>query len=261
MIDIHSHILPGLDDGAQSLQEALDMARLAVADGIKSMVATPHVETGLFPNTREAILKAVDELRYALQENDIPLTILPGAEYHLEPDLPHRVRQGELLTLNDKGRYLLVELPATLVPEYAVQIFYELQLSGMTPVIAHPERNAGFAAAPSLLYNLVVRGALAQITAGSLAGYFGPGARAAARTFLKRGCAHFIATDAHSGKDRSPLLTPAKKEVARLLSEEEVHTLVAANPYRAVEALHIEAVEIEDPRPARRGLFSFLKSK
>lgn len=258
MIDIHSHILPELDDGAGSLQEALDMARLAVADGIRSMAATPHVETGLYPNTRETVLQAVDGLRRALQEHAIPLTILPGAEYRLEPDLPRRLARGELLTLNDKGRYLLVELPATLAFDFTVQVFYELQLGGVIPVIAHPERNAAFAATPSLLYNLIARGALAQITAGSLTGHFGPAARAAARAFLKNGCAHFIATDAHSDKDRAPLLTPAKKEAARLLGEEEGHTLVAGNPQRAVEALLIETGEIEETRPARSGFWSFL---
>ncbi len=259
MIDIHSHILPGLDDGAGSMEEALAMARLAVAGGIQSMVATPHVAPGLYPNSREDILKAADGLRLAMQKEGIPLNLLPGAEYHLEPELPRRMQRGELLTLNDKGRYLLVELPATLAPAYTVQTFYELQLAGVTPVIAHPERNEVFAADPALLYNLIARGALAQITAGSLTGLFGHTARACARKFLKKGCAHFIATDAHSAEGRGPLLTPAKKEAARLLNEEEAHQLVAGNPHRAVEALHIDTVEIEEPRPARRGLFRFLK--
>ena len=104
MIDIHTHILPGLDDGANSMEEALAMASRAVADGIRIMVATPHVITGLYPNSRKTILAALEQLKEALQENAIPLTVLPGAEYHLEPDLSERLVSGELLTINDRGR-------------------------------------------------------------------------------------------------------------------------------------------------------------
>lgn len=259
MIDIHSHILPGLDDGAVSLEEALAMARCAVAEGIRQMVATPHVTTGLYTNTREAILAAIVQFRRVLLEKEIPLTILPGAEYHLEPDLPRRLGQGELLTINDTGRYLLVELPTALVPEYTATVFYELQLQGVTPVIAHPERNAGFAREHFLLHKLVERGALVQLTAGSLTGIFGPAATAAARAFLEQGCVHFIASDAHSSTGRLPLLVPAAIEAMRLLGEEQGQILVTHNPHRAVLGEHIEAGEIKELPPARRGLLGIFK--
>ena len=259
MIDIHSHILPGLDDGAGSMEEALAMARCAAADGIRIMVATPHVITGLYANSREVILEAVEQIQSVLEENEIPLTILPGAEYRLEPDLGRRMARGRLLTINDGGRYLLVEMPATVVPDYAVQVFYELQLQGVQPIIAHPERNTGFAGTPALLQDLITRGALAQLTAGSLSGLLGSKAAATARTFLKLGYAHFIASDAHNSRDRAPLLAAATKEAVRLLGEEQGQSLVVRNPHRAVRGEYLDPGEIKEIRPARRSFFDFLK--
>lgn len=259
MIDIHSHILPGIDDGASSLEESLAMARIAVDDGIRVMVATPHVITGLYPNTREMILAAMGKLQRVLLENDISLSILPGAEYHLEPDLPKRMARGDLLTVNDAGRYLLVELPAALVPEYTGRAFYELQLQGVTPIIAHPERNVDFAREPDLLHELVSHGALVQITAGSLTGLLGSEAAATARNFLKQGCVHFIASDAHTAGNRAPVLSDAARETLRLADEEEAQNLVTGNPDRAIKGERIKTGEIKDLRPAGRGFWNLLR--
>jgi len=259
MIDIHSHILPGLDDGAAGMEESLALARLAQADGIHTMVATPHVITGLYPNSRETILAAVTQLQTVLQDNGIAISILPGAEYRLEPDLPRRGAKGELMTINDGGRYLLVEMPMDLVPGYAGQVFYELQLQGLTPIIAHPERNPGFARNPALLRELVLHGALVQITAASLTGLLGSRAAATARAFLKQGCVHFIASDAHNSKNRAPVLAAAAKEADRLLTPGEGEILTGDNPGRAIRGEMIEAGEIKDFSSTKRGFFSFLR--
>lgn len=257
MIDLHSHILPGLDDGAADLKEALAMAGIAVADGITIMVATPHVETGLYDHSRETILAAVEELRGRLQENGIPLELLPGAEYRLEPDLPGRLQRGELLTINDGGRYLLVELPAALVPEYTARVFYELQLQGVTPVIAHPERNHTLTRHPSILYELVARGAVVQLTAGSFAG--GSPTAAAARALLARGCVHLVASDAHNSHKRPPRLTEACQELEKLAGQARSAELVRGNPLRVLQGRALETREIECPRQSRRSLLERLK--
>lgn len=144
MIDIHVHILPELDDGARNLEDALEMAGQACADGISAVVATPHVVSGLYPNARETILEAVEHFSAIIEQRGIPLKIMPGAEYRLEPDLPDRLAGGELLTLNNSGRHLLVELPASHIPQYTDRVIYELLLQGVVTVIDHPERNAGF---------------------------------------------------------------------------------------------------------------------
>jgi len=196
-IDIHAHILPGLDDGPETLAESLAMAQACVKAGYATVIATPHVIPGLYDNTRGAILAAVRQLQAELDAGGIPLRVLPGAEYHLSPDLPHLVATGELLTLNDTGKYLLVELPLQEVPAYAPQVLFDLLVSGITPVIAHPERNDYLVRHPGALAEMVRNGILAQVTAASLTGLFGGETRRAAARFIKDGTAHFVATDAH----------------------------------------------------------------
>jgi protein-tyrosine phosphatase len=259
MIDIHSHILPGLDDGAASMEEAVAMARCAVAGGIRQMVATPHVKEGQYPNSREKIVDAMANLRKVLLKKEVHLFVLPGAEYSLEPDLPSRFSRGELMTINNKGRYLLVELPVAFVPDYTASVLYDLQLQGVIPIIAHPERNAVFNRDYARLYELVARGALAQVTAGSLAGLFGQTAAAAARVFLERGYVHFIASDAHASTGRIQYMETAIREAVKLLGNEAGMKLAKENPQLAVKGESIEAGEIRDRPAAKRGLFYFFK--
>jgi len=254
LIDLHVHILPGLDDGPGSLDEALAMARCAYADGTSAVVATPHVITGLYPTNREKILAAVAHFNEILQENEITLSVLPGAEYRLEPDLPERQTRGELLTLNDAGRYLLVELPLSLIPGCTGRVIFELLLRGVVPVIAHPERNSSLAKDPSLLYDLVSRGALAQVTAGSITGMFGSAAASAARIFLEHGCAHFVASDAHSPHGRAPVLSSAAREAERLIGKANTQSVLIVNQRLAVKGEHIPTAGLKSIRPARNGL-------
>lgn len=253
MIDLHVHILPGLDDGARNTEEALDMARRACADGITAAVATPHVITGLYSNDRKAILKAVESFSALTKKNGLPLKIMPGAEYRLEPDLPERLARNELLTLNDGGRYLLVELPSDHIPRYTGRVIYELLLKGVITIIAHPERNAGFIKEPSSLYGLVSRGALSQITAGSLTGRFGSAAATTARLFLEYGCAHFLASDGHSARGRAPVLSEALKEAGPCTGM-EAERLVRENPQRMARGDEITCAGPREIPPLRRGL-------
>lgn len=209
MIDLHIHILPGLDDGPADSRESLDMARHAVAGGIKEVVATPHVAPGLYNNSRDGILNALQEFRAQLQAHDIPLEVHPGAEYLLEPNLPQLIKEGKLLTLGDGGRYLLVEFPAAEIPIFAGQTFFELALQGITPVLAHPERNGELQRNPHKLLPFVERGVLCQGTAGSFTGKFGSLVRQVACHYLQSGCYHFIGTDAHGAVNRKPELQAA----------------------------------------------------
>ncbi|SHJ32989.1 tyrosine-protein phosphatase [Desulfofundulus thermosubterraneus] len=260
MIDLHAHILPGLDDGAPDLGEALSMAWLAVEDGIVSLVATPHVDGSRYRTGREAILSAVEQLNGQLNKYEIPLKILPGAEYLLEPDLPDSLARGDLLTLNDGGRYLLVELTAAFVPPYTERVLYELQLQGITPIIAHPERNVSFCRRPDLLRTLVSRGVPAQVTAGSLTGMFGREAARAAFYFLEHGLAHFVASDAHSSTGRTPVLSPALAEVERRLGADAARKLVD-NSRRVLEGRAIPVEAAGKVRTGRRGLLQALLGK
>ncbi|MEW6770756.1 MAG: CpsB/CapC family capsule biosynthesis tyrosine phosphatase [Bacillota bacterium] len=197
MIDIHAHILPGLDDGPETPEDSLEMARAFVKAGYTTVVATPHVISGVYDHTRAAILRSVRRFQEQLQAAGIPLTVLPGAEYHVSDRLLPLLRAGELLTLNDTGKYLLVELPFYQMPEYVSQVLFELLLAGVTPIIAHPERNDFIARRPGVLAEICRKGVLAQVTAGALTGLFGSQAKRAAAYFIKEETAQFVATDAH----------------------------------------------------------------
>ena len=197
MIDLHTHILPGIDDGARTLDDALEMARALVADGVTTVAATPHVR-GDYPTSADVMLRAVDELRGALEEAGIPLTLLPGAE--LAVDRIPRLGEHELrrLTLAGSGQYLLVETPYYGWPPELAEQLLELRMAGFTPVLAHPERNAHVQRAPSLLAPFVQGGALIQVTAASVDGRLGAASRQTAFHLIEAGLAHMLASDAHT---------------------------------------------------------------
>lgn len=206
MIDLHIHILPDLDDGPQSIDESLAMARQAVADGIKAVVVTPHVMPGVYNNDRQSIFNAVAEFQNQLTKAGIPLEVYPGAEYMLDPSLPRSFRNGQVLTLNDGGRYMLIELPLNSIPIYAGQVLIELAQHGVTPIIAHAERNSELLNEPDKLISFIDQGALCQCNAGSLTGLFGRHVQHLANYYLQQGLYHFIASDAHGTSHRAPVL-------------------------------------------------------
>ncbi|MCL6610104.1 MAG: phosphotransferase, partial [Peptococcaceae bacterium] len=199
------------------------------------------------------ILKAALELQAALDENGVAVRVLPGAEYRFTRELLEMCANGDVIYLNRDKRYLLVEFPASQAPPHAEWVFYELGLLGVTPVIAHPERNGDLAGRPDLLHRLVTRGALVQITAGSLTGLFGGRVRKTARQFLSMGWVHFIASDAHSSRGRAPVLSAAFREAASLAGEEAARRLVHDNPLQVVRGGEIPAGTFAAPE-ARRGL-------
>lgn len=197
MIDVHTHILPGIDDGARTLGDSLEMARAFVADGVTAIAATPHVRDD-YPTSADVMLRAVDALRRALDDEAIPLTVFSGAE--LAVDWIRRLDETELrrLTLAGNGRYVLVETPYYGWPVGLVEQLLRLRVAGFTPVLAHPERNGEVHANPSLLAPLVHGGTLVQVTAASLDGRLGPRSREAASRLVATKLAHVVASDAHT---------------------------------------------------------------
>ncbi|WP_022661531.1 tyrosine-protein phosphatase [Paucidesulfovibrio longus] len=230
MIDLHSHILPGVDDGPSDMEESLDMCRRAEADGITTMVATPHCFDGIYGISREAVGERVRELNARLDAEGIRITVLPGAENHACTELPLLFREGGLSTINDTN-YVLVEFPVFGIPQGFDALFFELRLLGARIVIAHPERYHEVQRNPEALRTLVDLGALVQVTASSLCGQFGRPARKCAQSLLRRRMVHLLASDAHSRDGRPPELLRAVNEAAALLkSEEEACLLVRDNP-------------------------------
>lgn len=252
-VDIHCHLLPGVDDGASTWQEALAMARLAAADGIGTVVVTPHQWGGHAPS--DTIRDGCRRLQVLLGRHCVPLRVVPGAEVRIEPDLVRSLRAGEVLTLADLRRYVLLELPHELFFPLN-RLLCDLQAAGLTAILSHPERNRGFLAQPRVLEGLVEAGCLLQVTAGSLVGSFGPQVRTFAEGLVAHGLVHFVATDGHGANSRRPLMSRAFERVASLAGRRAAAELCSTNP-ASVVANRI----IERPRPKARslGLASWLR--
>ena len=225
MIDLHTHIIPGLDHGPGDWDEALEMCRIAIADGITTLAATPHVSE-VFPNSSQRIEAAVGELRGRLEQAGIPLEIVVGGDYHIRPDLSPR----NVLTLGGNGRYFLLEFPYQVLPPRADVFIKTLLDRGLVPIVTHPERTASLQRDWHRLEPLVKAGALVQVTAGSLLGEFGPAATAAAKHFLKKGWVHLLASDAHWVHERSPRLAAGLAAAAKVVGEETARAMVEGNP-------------------------------
>ena len=228
MIDIHCHILPGIDDGPATLATSLAMAARAEQDGIRALIATPHTD-GIQVN-REIVDAAVRDLNLELRRRELLLEVLPGYEipYHLAMPL------ASTHTLANNTRHVLIEFPYNHLPRGAMNTFFELIGAGLVPILAHPERNDAVIDNPDILRDLVNNGILVQITAASITGELGPDILRCSQYLLKKNMVHFLATDAHSLTYREPVLSKAVQAVSRLIGPEKTRTLVADNPRRII---------------------------
>lgn len=227
MVDLHCHLLPWVDDGPTDWDEAVEMARIAAADGVETAVATPHCQDGS-PGPGE-IRALVAELNRRLGAAGVALTVLPGAE--LNPQLPPETLRT--LSLNATP-YVLVEFPPFHLPANARDLVWRAVAQGLRPIIAHPERNSSVHRDPRRLLELLEAGALAQVTAASLEGAMGPEAEACARYLVRRGAVHFLASDGHSATVRRPTLSAGLAVAAGLLGAAPARRLVWDNPAAVV---------------------------
>lgn len=214
LIDLHCHILPGIDDGSSSLDDSLQLARDAVADGIRYILATPHHMDRHYVNHATEVRVAVKNFQSELDKKNIPLTIFPGQEIHLTGKLMDNI--DDLLGIDTSRNYILLELPHEMIPSYLDEIIFELSCEGITPVIAHPERNAQIIAEPKRLYDLAEQGVLAQVTATSLVGTFGKQVQQTAKEFVKCGLVQVVASDAHTLKNRGFSMTDAYQVLSKI---------------------------------------------
>jgi protein-tyrosine phosphatase len=249
MIDLHCHILPAIDDGSDSLDTSLEMARMAVADGIKVMACTPHIYPGLYENDAPGIRRAIGALQQALDAASIPLKLTIGADVHLAPDLAARIRAGEVPTLNDT-RYLLLEPPHHVAPPRFEESVFELIAGGWVPVITHPERLTWVEQHYEAFRRLVDAGAWMQITSGSLTGRFGKHAQRMAERMLDDGLVYTLATDSHGARRRPPLLAEGRDAAALRVGDEEARHLVQTRPLGILQNRHPEVL----PPLPQRGL-------
>lgn len=213
MIDIHCHILPNIDDGAKHTADSVAMAKMAVSQGIHTIIATPHHKNGSYDNYKSDIISYVAQLNDRLQEEEIPLTVLPGQETRIYGEMVADYDQNELLTLNETSGYLFVELPSNHVPRYTNQLLFDLQVHGLTPIIVHPERNKELIEHPNMLYDFVRNGTLTQVTAASVAGKFGKKIKKFSHELIDANLTHFIASDAHNTTTRGFCMQEASSEI------------------------------------------------
>ena len=282
MIDLHSHILPNLDDGPRTMEDSIRMCRIGHQDGIETIVATPHILPGIYKNDRSTILSQVAELNNALGKLRIPdndpitqflndaarqgpqstsglqstiftlrssdvagakdgrnqqstIKILPGADVHFSSDLLERLERKEIVTVNDQGRYLMIEFAFQGIPYQAEEVLFQLMTNGVIPIISHPERNMEIGQRPQRYYGMIRMGCLGQVTAMSLTGEFGPGIKKSAERLLAKRLIHIIASDAHSLDGRPPILSAGVKAAEKIVGKEEARKMVTEYPGAIIE--------------------------
>lgn len=255
MIDLHCHILPGIDDGARDLNVSLEMARAYVADGVSVAACTPHILPGLYENRGPGIRQAVVDLQARLDEVSIPLVLVPGADNHIAPDFVSGLRSGQLLSLAN-SRYVLVEPPHHVAPQRMDELFFAIQVAGYVPILTHPERLSWIANHYEAVRRLVAAGVWMQITADSLTGAFGRYPLYWAMKMLDEGGVHILATDAHDMVQRPPRLSQGFEAAAKRVGEAEAVNLVLTRPRAVLENMPPTAV----PAPPRRTRGSEVRS-
>jgi protein-tyrosine phosphatase len=245
MIDIHHHLLHGVDDGADSLETSVEMARLAVAEGITHVVCTPHANSYYDFDPGMNAAKA-DKLRGRLAELKIPLTLGLGCDFHLSYDNVKLAQADPArFSINGLG-YLLVEVPDYGLPPGLTETFYQLRLAGLTPILTHPERNATLQHEPERLKEWLRAGVLIQVTADALTGHKGRRAQQVGHELLEKRWVHFLATDAHNITTRPPRMREAYELVGKKYGAAYAYSLCFSNPQAAYLGKEFEVVE--DPR-------------
>ncbi len=197
LVDIHCHILPGIDDGSKDWETSIKLAHAAVKDGITHAVVTPHTLNGRYLNHKKDVIKLTAEYQKRLKDENIPLTVFPGQEVRISGDLPQALDDDDILFLDEDGRYMLLEFPSDDVPSYAKDMIFKIMQRGITPIIVHPERNSRILKEPVILQELIEQGCLVQITASSYIGTFGKDIEEMSRKFIEAGQCSCFASDAH----------------------------------------------------------------
>jgi protein-tyrosine phosphatase len=241
LIDLHSHILPAVDDGARDIEDSLAIARMAAADGIEVMACTPHFMPGLYDNQSQDIRARVADLNHLLVEEGIDLALVVGSDAHIRPDFVSALREGNILTLHD-SRYVLFEPPHMHMPQRFEELLFNVQMAGYVPILTHPERFKWIEQNYPVFQQLAKSGVWMQITAGSLTGRFGARSKYWAQKMLAEGIVSILATDAHNVKSRPPLLREAFDAATREVGLDEATHLVVTRPACVIENADLEAV-------------------
>jgi protein-tyrosine phosphatase len=253
MVDIHNHLLAGLDDGPKDLETSLAMARMAAADGITHLVATPHANNR-YPFDPAQIEGRLSALRDALASEGVDLTLGSGCDFHLSyENIQDAHQHPRKYSINGKN-YLLVELPDLSIARQMDEAFYELRLAGLEPILTHPERNPALQKDASRMEEWLRQGMLVQVTTSSVLGQMGPVAERMAHRMLANRWVHFLATDAHNLNARPPQMRAACDAVAQKYGQAYAHRLCVENPLAVFEGRPLppqdEMLNLFDQKPS-----------
>jgi len=253
MVDVHCHILSGMDDGARSFEQSMAMAEMAIADGITHVVATPHANSE-YRFDFAAVQRAAKRLQEAVGDK---LKIATGSDFHLSPENIAALKKSARAFCIDQKDYLLVEFNDFAIPPTMDQALYEIQLAGLRPIITHPERNPILRSQAKRLEQWVRNGCFGQVTGGSLMGAFGSNAQQTAHTWIARGLVHFVASDAHNTTTRPQQLRAAYDTVKRAFGRAKAEALFVENPLAAFEGRNLPHVPEITDEPAKKKRLRF----
>lgn len=254
MFDMHSHIIPDIDDGAKDIEISKTMLQIAADHGTTHIIATPHVIEGDWLPSWELITEGCEGLRKLACQLGLNLRIYPGGEIAMNMDILEVIKQPGPYCING-GRYLLVELPAAEIPDFADDFFFTLQARGITPIIAHPERHPVIARKPEWLAGWINKGILTQINCTSLTGKMGERTMKTAELLARNQMIYFFGSDAHSIRTRNPNLSPGVVKLKAMIGEERTRQILYGNPQSILNNEDIPIFEIETIQAAEKSSF------
>ena len=261
MVDIHTHIIDGIDDGAQNKEDSLALLKMAAESGTTDIIATPHIIEGTNHADWQTILTKTEDLNRNAQDAGIPIRVYAGAELEMNWDILALLKTGQSNYCLAGSRYILVELPANTVPNYADEFLYELQIKELIPILAHPERHRYLAKHPRLLHQWLKNGALVQCNLGSFTGKFGAEVKNFAELLLTNNMVHFLGTDAHSVEHRTTDASAALELIAKKVPPEIVTRITQTNPAAILNDEYLsfdlpKDIKLPDDKDKAKGLFS-----
>ena len=251
MVDLHCHLLPGVDDGSKNMEISLRLAQEAVENGVTHALLTPHHMNGRYVNHKQDVIKETVEFRQQLKEHNIPLTVFPGQEVRINGQLIEALDKDDILFADEGNRYLMLEFPDDDVPHYTNQMIFVLQQRGITPVIVHPERNTKIMAHPELLYQLLQKGCLSQITASSYVGTFGKKVEDFSKKLIANGQGYLFASDAHDLPGRKYEMRQAFEKLSRQF-DAELAKRYAENARLIINGENVPINEIRELKKKKR---------
>jgi len=247
MFDLHSHIIPGIDDGSKNMEMSLAMLQMAVENGTKGIVATPHIIEGEWLPAWDQVLADCDTLRQEAQKAGIEIPIFPGGEVAIHFDILEKLKDPGPYCING-GRYLLVELPANHIPSFTDDFFFTLQARGIIPVLAHPERHPEIAKKPELLVEWIRKGVLTQMNGTSITGHMGERVMVTAELLLVNDMIHTIGSDAHRIGHRNTNLTSAITRITEIIGTKKTQSITVENSNHIISNKDVNIPEIGDIR-------------